>query len=737
MTNKRIYLDYNATTPINPDVAKAMWPYIQEIYGNPSSAHWFGVQTKMAVEKARKQIASFLNCSMDEIVFTSGGTESNNTALKGIAEAHKLKGNHIITSMIEHPAILEVCRYLERNGFSVSYIPVDNYGLIDLENIKNAITSQTILISIMHANNEVGTIQPIKEISALAKKNKIFMHTDAAQSAGKIPLDVEALGVDLLSLAGHKLYAPKGIGALYLKRGTIIEKFMHGADHERNLRAGTENVLEIIGLGKACELAADNLKNNATIMQERRDRLHSILKKDLKNIHLLGHPEKRLPNTLNIGFAEVEANTIISELENVAVSAGAACHADQVELSHVLTAMKIPEKIAMGAIRFSTSHFTTKDEITTAGKEIVKTVSSLQKTGLEKEPATSITEKIKLTHFTHGLGCACKIQPQILEKVLKNMPIFHDENILIDQQTNDDAAVYRINDNQALLGTVDFFTPIVDDPYYFGAIAAANSLSDIYAMGGTPLFAMNIVGFPTNRLPVSTLEEILKGAYDKAKEAGIGILGGHTIDDTEPKFGMAVLGIADPGKLLRNSNARPGDVLILTKPIGTGIISTAIKKGIVSKEIMDYTIGLMAQLNKIPAEIARNYPVSACTDITGFGLLGHLMEMTKSSKVDASIFIKEVPLIDGALEFAESEIIPGGSKSNLQYVSESLKFDKNISYLDRIILADAQTSGGLLFSLPEAHAETMLKDLKAAKITEAKIIGKIDKNGKGFIHLIK
>ncbi len=737
MTNKRIYLDYNATTPIHPEVAKAMEPYIQEIYGNPSSAHWFGVQTKMAIEKARKQIALFLNCSMDEIVFTSGGTESNNTVLKGIAEAHKLKGNHIITSMIEHPAILEVCRYLERNGFAISYIPVDNYGLIDSKNIENAITSQTILISIMHANNEVGTIQPIKEISAIAKKNEIFMHTDAAQSAGKIPIDVEELGVDLLSLAGHKLYAPKGIGALYLKRGIKIEKLMHGADHERNLRAGTENVLEIIGLGKACELASENIKSNTAIMKKHRDRLHSILKKDLKNIHLLGHPEKRLPNTLNIGFANVEANIIISELDNIAASAGAACHADQVELSHVLTAMKIPEKIAMGAIRFSTSHFTTNDEITTAGKEIIKTISSLQKKDIAKEPVTDLTDKIKLTHFTHGLGCACKMQPQVLEKVLKNMPVFHDKNILIDQQTNDDAAVYRINDNQAVLGTVDFFTPIVDDPYYFGAIAAANSLSDIYAMGGTPLFAMNIVGFPTNRLPISTLEEILKGAYDKAKEAGIGILGGHTIDDTEPKFGMVVTGIADPGKLLRNSNARPGDVLILTKPIGTGIISTAIKKGIVSKEIMDYTISLMAQLNKIPAEIAKNYPVSACTDVTGFGLLGHLLEMTRSSKVDATIFTKEVPLINGTLEFAESEIIPGGSKSNLQYVSEFLRFDKTISYLDKIVLADAQTSGGLLFSLPEAYAAAMLKDLKDAKITGAKVIGRVENRGKGYIHLIK
>ncbi len=736
MENTRIYLDYNATTPIHPEVAAVMKPYIQDYYGNPSSAHWFGVQTKMAVEKARKQIATFLNCSMDEIIFTSGGTESNNTALKGIADANKHKGNHIITSEIEHPAILEVCKYLEKKGFLVSYVPVDQNGLVSAEDVKKAITKKTMLISIMHANNEVGTIQPIREIAKIARQNGIYMHTDAAQSSGKISVDVKELGIDLLSLAGHKLYAPKGIGVLYLKRGTKIEKFMHGADHERNLRAGTENVLEIIGLGKACELAGQNLENNASIMQERRDSLFNQLKTELRNIHLLGHPEKRLPNTLNIGFKGVEANIIISELDFVAASAGAACHADKIDLSHVLKAMKIPEEIAMGAIRFSTSHFTTKEEIDTAARKIIATVKSLRQSE-DTHESQIVTEKIKLTHFTHGLGCACKIQPEILEKVLENMPVFPDKNILIDQQTNDDAAVYRINEDQALLGTLDFFTPIVDDPYYFGAIAAANSLSDIYAMGGAPLFAMNIVGFPTNRLPLETLERILKGAYDKAKEAGIGILGGHTIDDTEPKFGMVVAGIANPEKLWRNSGAQPGDDLILTKPIGTGIISTAIKKGIVSKHIMDYTIQLMAQLNKIPAGIAKNYPVSACTDITGFGLLGHLMEMTRSSKTDAIIYTEKVPVIEETKRFAESEIIPGGSKSNLKYISEYLKFDKNISYITRIILADAQTSGGLLISVPERFSKALINDLKVAGITEAALIGKIKTKGQGIIHLVE
>ncbi len=734
---ERIYLDFNATTPVHPEVAKAMHPYIHDYFGNPSSSHWFGIQSKLAVEKARMQVAAFLNCHVDEIVFTSGGTEANNTAIKGIAFANKHKGNHIITSSIEHPAVLEVCRFLEKTGFAVNYIPVDKYGLINPDVIQKTITPNTILISIMHANNEVGTIQPIRQIAEIAEKHGIIMHTDAAQSAGKIPVDVQEMGVDLLSLAGHKLYAPKGIGALYIKNGIKIEKLHHGADHERNLRAGTENVLEIVGLGKACEFITSTWTQNVRHMKKMRDHLHDKLQENLDNIHLIGHPEQRLPNTLNIGFAGLEANTIISELHTIAASAGAACHTDQVDISHVLIAMKVPENIAMGAIRFSTGYLNTAEEINTASEQIIKTVRMLQPDSDKTNISASSGEEVKLTHFTHGLGCACKIRPDALEEVLKKFPVFNDENILVDLRTNDDAAVYKIDENHALVGTVDFFTPIVDDPYDFGAIAASNSLSDIYAMGGKPLYALNIVGFPSRRLSLKILEQILKGANDKAKEAGIRILGGHTIDDTEPKFGLTVTGIINPNKILRNSNAQPGDVLILTKPIGTGIISTAIKRGIVSTKTISNVSQLMASLNMAPAEVAQNYPISACTDISGYGLLGHLIEMARASKVDIEIYVDRVPIIPDAYELAIKDIIPGGTKSNLQYAIPNLIMDKNISYFDKILLSDAQTSGGLLFSLPDSSSDSFLKNLHKENIVPAIVIGKVTKKGKGIISLTK
>jgi len=344
----QIYLDYNATTPIDKEVADVMRPYLNDYFGNPSSSHSYGVKTKLAVEKARQQIAQLLNCEPSEIIFTSGGTESNNYAIKGIAFANQEKGNHIITSSVEHPAVFEVCKYLERFGFEITYLPVDEFGIIRLEDLKAALRPTTILISIMHANNEVGSIQPIAEIAALIKNKDIFFHTDGAQSIGKIKADVKALGVDLMSVAGHKLYAPKGIGALYIKNGVHLEKLMHGADHEQNLRAGTENVLEIVGLGKACELAKNNLKENAIHYKETRDYLHQLLVKELPDIKLNGHPEMRLPNTLSLSFPRVEANTLIDRLEGVAASAGAACHSESIDVSAVLEAMLVPLDFAMG-----------------------------------------------------------------------------------------------------------------------------------------------------------------------------------------------------------------------------------------------------------------------------------------------------------------------------------------------------------------------------------------------------
>ena len=374
---KPIYLDYNATTPIDPEVAEAMRPYLSEHFGNPSSSHWYGLQTKKAVEQARGQVADLLNCSPDEVVFTSGGSESNNYAIKGTAFAQRDKGNHIITSAIEHPAVIEVCKYLQEKGFQITYLPVDEVGLVDSQQLLNAITPKTILITIMHANNEVGTIQPIAEMATIAKDQGIVFHTDAAQSVGKIPTRVDELAVDLLTGAGHKLYGPKGIGALYIRRSTELEKLIHGADHEQGLRAGTENVLHIVGLGKACEIAKRDLEKNMVQMQEMRDLLYQGLRQEWDQIKLNGHPEKRLPNTLSVSFKNIEANKLLSGIDIGAASAGAACHADSVKISSVLEAMQVPLEYAMGTIRFSTGKMTTVEEVNHTVAIFVETIRSL------------------------------------------------------------------------------------------------------------------------------------------------------------------------------------------------------------------------------------------------------------------------------------------------------------------------------------------------------------------------
>jgi len=374
---KPIYLDYNATTPIDPEVAEAMRPYLFEHFGNPSSSHWYGIQTKKAVEEARRQLADLLHCNAEEVVFTSGGSESNNYAIKGTAFANREKGNHIITSAIEHPAVLEVCKYLAEKGFQITYLPVDEFCLVNPQELQKTVTPQTILITIMHANNEVGTIQPIAEIAEIAKEHGIVFHTDAAQSVGKIPTRVEELDVDLLTIAGHKLYAPKGIGALYVRGGIRLEKLIHGADHEQDLRAGTENVLQIVGLGKACEIAKRDLEKNMVHMQKMRDLLYQGLRHELDEIKLNGDPERRLPNTLSVSFKDLEANTLLAGIESVAASAGAACHSDSVKISSVLEAMQVPLEYAMGTIRFSTGKMTTAEEIDHAAAVFVKAARRL------------------------------------------------------------------------------------------------------------------------------------------------------------------------------------------------------------------------------------------------------------------------------------------------------------------------------------------------------------------------
>ncbi len=359
---KRIYLDYNASTPIAPEVAEAMKPFLADYYGNPSSAHWAGQPARHAYETARQQVANLLGCDPQEVIFTSGGSESNNHALKGVFFALKEKGNHIVTTQIEHPAVVNPCKFLEKLGAKVTYVGVDRYGQVSPSEIEKAITDETILISVMHANNEVGTIQPIADIAQIAKKNKVMFHTDAAQAVGKIPTKVDGLGVDLLSVAGHKLYAPKGIGALYIRKGTPIESFIHGAGHEGGRRAGTENILLGVGLGRACEFAAENLMSTKT--KELRDYFWSELKQVFsEGIVLNGHPDERLPNTLSVSFVGKIGQDILEEIPELAASTGSACHSGLIQLSSVLKAMNIAEEVGKGTIRFSLGRHTTKDEV--------------------------------------------------------------------------------------------------------------------------------------------------------------------------------------------------------------------------------------------------------------------------------------------------------------------------------------------------------------------------------------
>ena len=361
---KPIYLDYNGTTPLDPEVIAAMGPFLDEEFGNPSSSHWYGINPRKVVALSRQTVASLLGCDPQEIFFTSGGTESNNQAILGIAYARRDRGNHIITSNVEHPAVLQVCQHLEKKGFSVTYLPVDQYGRVCAAQVQEAVKPETILITIMHANNEVGSIQPIAEVSSVARERDIAVHTDAAQSVGKISAKVDELGIDMLSVAGHKLYAPKGVGALYVRRGMELQKLMFGAGQENGLRPGTENVLEIVGLGKACEIAQRDLDVNASHLKKMRDLLHDGLRARIQHVRLNGHPDKRLPNTLNLSFKNVDSIRILEEIGlDVAVSAGAACHSDHIAVSHVLEAMAVPLEWAKGTLRFSVGKFTTEAEI--------------------------------------------------------------------------------------------------------------------------------------------------------------------------------------------------------------------------------------------------------------------------------------------------------------------------------------------------------------------------------------
>ena len=362
---KRIYLDYAATTPCDPEVLKAMEPYFFEKFGNPSSIHSFGQEAKGAIEEAREKLAAFLGAKADEIIFTSGGTESNNFAVGGVAYAQANKGNHIITSAIEHHAITETCKFLEKRGFKVTYVGVDKNGLVSPADIKKAITDKTILVSVMHANNEIGTIQPIAEIGKIARESGIYFHTDAVQSVGHIPTNVNDLNIDLLSLSAHKFYGPKGVGALYVRKGTRIERFLHGGDQEKGRRASTHNTPGIVGLGKAIELCLDKMQDEAEFQMSLRDRLIQEIREKIPDVYLNGHPQQRLPNNVNVSIKYIEGESILLNLDmlGIAASTGSACTSTSLEPSHVLLAIGLPHEIAHGSLRLTLGRWTKEEDV--------------------------------------------------------------------------------------------------------------------------------------------------------------------------------------------------------------------------------------------------------------------------------------------------------------------------------------------------------------------------------------
>jgi cysteine desulfurase len=362
---RKVYLDHSATTPVRPEVVEAMLPYLKDRFGNASSIHGFGREAKVALEESRERVAQILGGTPSEIYFTNGGTESDNLAIKGVAYANRNKGRHVITSQIEHHAVLESCGFLAKEGFEVTYLPVDSLGLVDPEDLRKALRDDTVLVSVMHANNEVGTIQPIEELSQTARKKGIYFHTDAVQSLGKVPIDVRKLEVDLISMSGHKIYGPKGVGAIYIRKGTRITPWAHGGHHERSRRAGTENVPGIVGFTRALELLSAEMEDHRRHTGSLAQALYRKLVDAIPDVVMHGHPQKRIPNILSLSFKGVEGESVILslDLKGVAVASGSACTSGTLEPSHVLSAMKVAPDVAQGALRFSFGRDNTMEDV--------------------------------------------------------------------------------------------------------------------------------------------------------------------------------------------------------------------------------------------------------------------------------------------------------------------------------------------------------------------------------------
>jgi selenium donor protein len=734
MTGPFVYLDYNATTPVDPRVIEAMRPALASLFGNPSSGHRPGRAARAAVEEARERVAACLGAAPDEVVFTSGGSESDNWAIHGVVAARG--GGHVVVSAVEHPAVLEPARALEAEGrVRLTVVPVDRYGRVDPDEVERALAPDTVLVSVMLANNEVGTLEQVVEIAERCRRRNVLVHTDAAQAVGKVPVDVGALGVDLLTVAGHKLYAPKGVGALVVRRGVDLAPLIRGAGHERGLRSGTENVASIVGLGAACALAAADLADERERLTALRDRLEALLAAGFPGLVRHGHPVERLPNTASVAFPGVDANLLLTRLaDEVGASAGAACHTDAVHPSAVLTAMGVDAATAMSTVRFSVGRFTTEDEVERAARRVVGVARELA--GDRVPVSAAAGPAVRLTRFTHGLGCACKLQPRLLEEVLRRLPRPQRAEVLVGTETSDDACAWRLPDGTVLVQTLDFFTPVVDEPRLFGAIAAANALSDVYAMGAEPLFALNIVGFPVAALPIAVLHEILAGAQEVADEAGLVVLGGHTVEDTEPKFGWVVTGTATAERLWRNAGAREGDLLVLTKPLGVGVWATAAKHDAADAAGWARACAAMRRLNAAAAGALRPARPHAVTDVTGFGLLGHLHELLAASGVDGEVWLGSIPVLDGTRRLIARGEVPGGTRANLDHAAAFTTFDAAIAGDDRLLLADAQTSGGLLAAVGTDAAGPLLERLHDGGDADAAIVGRVTGPGTGSVAVL-
>lgn len=375
-----IYVDHNATTPVRPEVLESMLPFYGPIYGNASSLHGFGREAKDGLERAREQVAKVLGARPDEVCFTGGGTEADNLAVKGVAWANRDRGNHLITSQVEHHAVFNTCEYLEKQGFKVTYLPVDSEGRVDPGDVEKAITKETLLVSIMQANNETGTVQPIAEIGRIARKRGVYFHSDAVQAFTKLPTGVDELGVDLLSLSGHKIYGPKGVGCLYIRKGTKLDPLVHGGHHERNRRAGTENVPGIVGLGKAAELGAGEMSEEAKKLATLRDRLQEGILARIPEVRINARNARRLPGTLSVCFQYVEGESILLglDLKGIAASSGSACSSGAIEPSYVLTAMGVPPEEARGSVRFSLGRQNTEQEVDRVVGELVAILARLR-----------------------------------------------------------------------------------------------------------------------------------------------------------------------------------------------------------------------------------------------------------------------------------------------------------------------------------------------------------------------